>query len=319
VTALHPAPEPMFWYWIRERHAIYERRAAGQPPPWTEDEILRTYRFTNVFRQLDRGTIWLTEHFLTPHRDAEPGLLIFNVTLYRQFNWTGTGERLGWIERWDKRRAKRILAKADRAGKKVFTGAHIVWGETGRPKIDSVLDSCSEVWRVRTRIAKMAAFSRSLEAVFRDLIQVRGIGPFIAYEIVTDLRHTRVLEQATDINKWANVGPGALRGLRRLYPEMAPKHALNRMRDLLARSPLNLPATMPELELRDIEMSLCEFDKFCRVKFGEGRPRSTYPGKGIDVHIRPLPGVSSGIVPDVHEQPVDIQVPAVSREIQPRT
>ena len=39
-----------------------------------------------------------------------------------------------------------------------------------------------------------------------------------------------------------------------------------------------LKSHMPKLELRDVEHSLCEFDKYCRVKFGEGEPRSHYPG-----------------------------------------
>lgn len=278
MTKLHWAPEALFWYWVEERHRIYQRRAAGDPPPWTADPILQAYKFTNVFRQLDTGTIWLTDHFLRPHRDAEPALLVFNVAVYRMFNWTGTGERLGWMETWDKRRVKRILTKAQKAGEQVFTGAHIIWSEGGRPKIDGVLDSCGAVWAARKWLAKLAGFSRSQQAVFEELCTLRGIGPFLAYEMVTDLRHTRVLAEATDINTWANAGPGALRGLRRLAPEMTPKQALPRMRDLLLRSSLNLPAVIPPLELRDVEHSLCEWDKWCRVKFGEGKPRSKYNG-----------------------------------------
>lgn len=37
-----------------ERHLIYKRREAGQPKPWTKDKILRTFRFTNMYRELDR-------------------------------------------------------------------------------------------------------------------------------------------------------------------------------------------------------------------------------------------------------------------------
>ena len=49
-----------FWYWINERQRIYDMRAAGQAKPWTKDEILQQYKFTNAFRQLDRGTVALT-------------------------------------------------------------------------------------------------------------------------------------------------------------------------------------------------------------------------------------------------------------------
>jgi hypothetical protein len=33
---------------------------------------------------------------------------------------------------------------------------------------------------------------------------------------------------------------------------------------------------MPSVEMRDIEHSLCEFDKYERVRLGEGRPRMKY-------------------------------------------
>ena len=54
-------------YWIKERQAIHERRKAGQPPPWTKDEILRTYRFCNVRREDDRVTRWIHENWLRPN------------------------------------------------------------------------------------------------------------------------------------------------------------------------------------------------------------------------------------------------------------
>jgi hypothetical protein len=81
---------------------------------------------------------------------------------------------------------------------------------------------------------------------------------------------------------WANMGPGAQRGLRRLgLPCKNQADGVESMRYLLAVSqPLYGPKGhhVPPLEMRDIEHSLCEFDKYCRVKFGEGEPRSKFPG-----------------------------------------
>jgi hypothetical protein len=41
------SPESRFLYWIKERHAIYLRREAGEEKPWTDDEMLQRYFFTN--------------------------------------------------------------------------------------------------------------------------------------------------------------------------------------------------------------------------------------------------------------------------------
>jgi len=280
---LHKADESLFWYWITERHNIWLRRQAGQAKPWTSDPILRDYKFTNVFRQLDAGTFWLTEHFIGPHWHDDTALMLFNIAWYRMFNWIGTGELLGWRTSWRSKSIRKKLTKAHDAGEQVFTGAHIVWGEFGKSKVEGVMDCCDKVWARKAYLASMSRFHRSLQQTFLELKQIRGIGPFIAYEIVTDLRHTRLLHDARDINSWANVGPGAMRGLCRMYPKIKPAEALSSMRALLSQSRSEitrpLPDSVPELELRDIEHSLCEFDKYCRVKFGEGRPRSTYNGK----------------------------------------
>ena len=109
----------------------------------------------------------------------------------------------------------------------------------------------------------------------------------MAYEMVSDMRHTRLLEDATDIRTWANPGPGAKRGLQRLgLPYKKDADAITSMRSLLALTDdgyhYTLAPHVPRpLEMRDIEHSLCEFDKYCRVKFGEGEPRSKYNGGAV--------------------------------------
>ena len=84
-----------FFNWINERHMIYLRyKVDGDSWPWTEDKILQEYKFTNVFRELDTGTIWLRENWLEPFHDHPK--LFFNICLYRQFNWWPTAEFLGF-------------------------------------------------------------------------------------------------------------------------------------------------------------------------------------------------------------------------------
>ena len=276
---LNPAPEELFWYWVNERHRIFVKRSEGQPKPWTEDPILRDYKFTNVFRELDRGTVWLRENFLEPHAEASKELLIFNVCWYRMFNWIGTGELLGWQNLWDPEKACALLEKALAEGRQVFTGAHIVRSEFDRPKIPATIDVCTALWDRRQKIAGTAHETNSLEHTFYELLPVTYVGPFMAYEMVTDFRHTKVLNNAFDILTWANAGPGALRGLKRLtLPCKNQTEAVQSMLTLLERSQWAKSSWVPSMEMRDIEHSLCEFDKYCRIKFGEGKPRGRYLG-----------------------------------------
>ena len=280
----------LFWYWVNERHMIYLRSKVSQlPKPWTDDPILQEYKFTNAFRQLDTGTRWLTNNLLKPHRDAPLDLIAFNICWYRMFNWTGTGNVLGWRTNWPTKQIIRILSSIMREGGQVFTGAHIIHSEPGEPKVDSISGVCRHLFDARHQIVEVARDTRSLQDTFTELKKHRHVGSFLAYEMVSDMRWTRVLEDAHDINTWANPGPGAMRGLRRLQMPATEKTGVQSMQALLAEQHLLRPGTKtperykadwtPVLEMRDVEHSLCEFDKYARVKFGEGRPRGRYAGK----------------------------------------
>jgi len=274
---LKPATIAQFFYWINERHRIYLNRQKGQPKPWTADPILQQYKFTNAFRQLDTGTVWLTEYFIKPYWHGAD-LLLFNIAWYRLFNWIGTGSVVGYIGHWNRPSFVEVLKKHRAAGNQVFTNAHMTHGEKGRDKIETMADAMNVLWDQRQAFYLLARESKSLEKVFKEIIQIRSIGKFIGYEIITDLRHTPILNDATDIMTWANPGPGAKRGMYRLR-EHLPADGILGMQHLLQISPNFIQPHVPTLEMRDIEHSLCEFDKYMRVFHGEGTPRMKYNGK----------------------------------------
>ena len=110
----------------------------------------------------------------------------------------------------------------------------------------------------------------------------------MAYEVVCDMRWTRYGLKWPDVNTFAHAGPGALRGLNRLAGRelnalRTEKDALDSMCALLALVRRSWPepsALWPALELRAIEHSLCEFDKYERVRLGQGKPRARYHYRG---------------------------------------
>ena len=62
-SALHirrSPPQPrlgvyeLYWTFASRRQAAFEARLAGKEWPWTDDRILQTYKFCNVFRAADR-------------------------------------------------------------------------------------------------------------------------------------------------------------------------------------------------------------------------------------------------------------------------
>lgn len=300
------APLDRFFYWIKERHLMHRRRSAGAERPWTDDEILHGCFFTNPYRENDKVTVWFRETVRDPLRD-DPKVIMATI-IFRWFNYIPTGEFLllfrktwgrklsrtdhyGALEYWDEKAVCAGLDhRRDEEKRKIFTGAFMVNSPKGRPKNEGICWRIQNVWEDRQRVIRQIEKARSLEAAHKALAnKYDGLGGFMAYEVITDLRHTALLEDARDIFTWCNPGPGCIRGLLRLdgredlLPKQnkqtppRPKDWLDRVRHLVEISPEHLPRTMPRLEMREIEHSLCEWDKYERARLGDGQVKRKYP------------------------------------------
>ncbi len=304
---------------MKARHDIYLDRKAGKPGPWTADPVLRDGRFCNIFRELDTVTIWVEENIRKPFADHPH--LWFMLAAARYINWPDTLEALiqhypnAWPSSpdFEPRHMTAALEHLASYGNKVYTGAYMIRAESDPSKewyswtkhryiAEIVLGRLwedREEWQrmLETTPGVLRAFNR-LETVWEKFQQPRyiGWGPFMAYEVVTDLRHTRYLRNAPDIYTWANAGPGAIRGLNRLYgrdlaakprPEQTNAEMIELMQELNALDAqgfnetfgppqLGSPHVGPRFEARDIEHTLCEFDKYERVRLNEGKMRSKY-------------------------------------------
>lgn len=274
-----------FAYWINERTSIYNKKEAGLPKPWTDDEILQQYKFTNAFRQLDRGTVVL--HDMIDEKDVgllNQELTFFNIVWYRLFNWHEHAYNCGWVTHFTE--LEDYILKCSQTHKKIFTGAHMTTGVAYEDKHISYLRAAKIAWERRHEFVSFIKNNQTMEAVCEELLSLYMVGKFIAYELVCDLRFSSLLKNASDKLTWANMGPGAQRGLKRLgLPHENHQQGLSSMVLLYERLmeaenllDYNVKCANVPFELREVEHSLCEFDKYCRVKFGEGRPRGRYPG-----------------------------------------
>jgi hypothetical protein len=291
-------PIERFLYWVKERHKIFIKKSRGLPPPWTDDEILQNYFFTNCYRENDKVTMWFRENVRGPLQ--EDPRVVFATICFRWFNYIPTGEILlgegledssCLLTNWDLEETIYRLGLMKEAGEKVFTGAFNISNSGSRkPKINRVCeDYIQPVWQDLEEILDfcntMVRGGSSMQCLHRYLMQypgLRGSG-FMAYEIVCDLRYTWVLRDAPDKLTWSNPGPGAKRGLNRLLgrPLDTPvKDWPQQSQKLLAICQKRLGRTMPPFEMREVEHSLCEWDKNERARLQDGHMKRRYNGRG---------------------------------------
>lgn len=269
---------------IKERHNIYCARQRGEPKPWTRDPILRRYRFCNMYRELDRVTIWIREHWRDPHRkDAD---LWFAMMVARMFNLPYTLGLIGYPVPYEPARMRKIVRAAQDAGDTVFSGAYMIRCDCQRPgktKVDYLVDSVfGPAWRQREALRPRRG--DSLSQFHSRLMTCYGLGSFMAAQIVADTKFVPPLKDAADWWTWAAPGPGSMRGLNRVFGGEPKKPwkgnswsvALAMLQieiDKLAKE-----AGMPRISAQDLQNINCEFDKYERARLGEGRPKQLYPG-----------------------------------------
>lgn len=276
-----------FFAWISERHRIYNYKASGCPKPWSDDPIFQRYKFTNVFRELDTGTLALRKMLKWDGTGTlSLGLTFFNVFWYRMFNRVEHASFPGICLDYEMLAGALYLTASK--GDRIFTSAHMTVGKAGELKIDTILNVCKRAFGERTAIAEDLNQCLTLEEAFKSLRQKKlyGCGRFIAYEIISDLRWTNILRHATDKLSWANIGPGCKRGLQRLGMDVdigSLRFLYDAVLEYLEPHVLSHCAEIknpnwPPFEMREIEHSLCEFDKYQRVATGAGKPRQRYNG-----------------------------------------
>lgn len=278
-------PEERFLEFMRKRENLRLQKEAGRPWPWSDDSILNEYKFTNVKRENDRTTKWMREHWTRINDNGPWGEIIFNCAVFRYFGTVEFAQSIGWIREWQPFEILEIAEARRRRGERVFTGAYIIptlglRGSKARAVIFGVL---SPLWDARNSLAKVAELTQSWQAVALEMRGLPGFGGtgFMTKEVLQDVMQTPVLRNAKDKNTWCPAGPGARRGLNRIYGFELEKQRpeadlLREMLHLFGLARGHDQLGHINFELHDIQFQLCEFDKYERTRLGEGRPKSRY-------------------------------------------
>jgi len=266
----------------RERYRIKLARDLSWPRGlWTQDPVFKAWRFCNVHREDDKTTVWFREQV----RKHTVGLTTLHATLaFRWFNRIEVGELIQdlLIRDWSTDEARRRLQNV----RPIVTGAYIILGEQGYPKLEGVLRCIDTAHRVAEQIYRDEAWGSSLEHAWTRLhSEIPYLGPFMAYEVVSDLRWTYNFRHVEDHLTWANAGPGCARGLGwtvandsshfHVGSRTGQKAMLDVMRTLLemSRNDLFWPQDWPKWEMREVEHWSCEYDKYRRAARGDRMKR----------------------------------------------
>lgn len=290
-----------FFAFMREREDIRLRKQAGNPFPWTSDPILGEYKFTNVRRHHDWTTTKLRENFYRDHRDDDRRSILMNCALARYFGTFEFMDAMGWQD-YEDFDFDGIIDTAERrlsSGLRVFTGAYVITNQgISAPKQEVVVNHfLRDLHKNVPSILEIVQMTRSWRKTAERMSRIKGFGGtgFMTKEILLDTMMTNFwdgpisfldgypLVFPADYDTWTPIGPGGMRGAARILGCDLPQHntikpeiALETILDLTERQYQFFPLKDDKLFPTDIQFQLCEFDKYERVRLGQGRPRSRY-------------------------------------------
>lgn len=289
--------EKDFFQFVFDRQLVWYNRFCDNQIPWTQDMVLKRYKFCNVYRELDKGTAYIIEKL----KDIGDRKIIFqNVVFYRFFNKYNLYEDLNIniIKEFGSKQSKILIKKFDnlkKIGKTIFNDAYLISGnKTNEAKHIFILKNLQKFFEEQNleKIINRIAFIKTPQESLEIIKEIPSVGNFLAYEIWVDLTYFNFFKSSWTDNDFVNIGPGAKWGLELIYnKKLKSKELLEKIYHLYNvqkkyfdkikkenKSWLDICyekcfSNYPYLSIRNIEHSLCEFRKYLRLKEGLGKKR----------------------------------------------
>jgi hypothetical protein len=280
-----------FLYFVKERQNIHVKRSKGCVSPWTSDEILRTYRFTNVHRTDDRVTKWIHAKWLLPH-EKDYDTIVFAMALARVVNLPSMLEELGYPSKWNSARFVKLMEARKAAGALSYNNAYMInaAGATKGQSKASYLSECvlGPMWTKRSMMGEVLRTAPTLQVLFAELVQCYGFGGgFMSGQVIADIKYTTIGKKKTDWWTFVVSGPGSRRGMHWLCGTESfvgrngdYVNSAYRGEEWLANLAIlrNLVGKKIgwKLEASDVQNCLCEFSKYCKVKYLGRRAKQNF-------------------------------------------
>ena len=269
-----------YWRFAAERQTIFFKRASGQDPPWTEDHVLATYKFTNAYRASDRVSQYLIRNVIyredLPNTERE---VFFRILLFKLFNkietWELLTEAFGSITYEDYRfdHYDVVLQRALRNGRRIYSLAYIMPpGKRAFSRVAKHQNNLLLLERmIQEGLPERLGETRKMQHGFEQFRSYPTIGDFLAYQFITDINYSEI----TDFNEMDFVvaGPGARGGLRKCFLDpggLSDPDLIHMVADFQEQEFEHLGLNFQSLwgrrlQLIDCQNLFCEIDKYARV------------------------------------------------------
>ena len=279
-----PRPRPgvydLYWHFAFRRQEAFERRVDGATPPWSDDPILREYKFCNVYRAADRVSQYMIRDVCYHEESCTPEDRVFQIVAFRTFSrpatWRAVREHLDRYPTLSDLATGRFTAALEHArnvNRGLYTAAFILCANNAYGQPAKHLNHV-ELWRhmfLRDGSAVGMLRATTLRGVYDRLRCYPLMGAFMSYQTAIDLAYSDLFDHSED--EFVQPGPGADRGLTKVFEDLGDYSPAETITWMVERQEeefhrLGLPFSGlwgRRLHAVDCQGLFCETDKYCRV------------------------------------------------------
>lgn len=279
----------LYWYFACERQNIFLKKKNGEPAPWTKDEILQEFKFCNSYRVNDRVSQYLLKNVIYNGKKYTDADMIFRIILFKLFNKESTWELLEneigdiTLSSFDFNKYSQILEKAINNGQKIYNDAYISCANKafGYDRKHENHLALLEKMFLKDHIDTKIINSKNMEEAFNIIKSYPLIGNFMAYQLITDINYSNVVDFSE--MEFTVAGPGSERGIKKCFistgglsKEEIIKYMCKNQKKEFKRLSLDFkPIGNRPLQLIDCQNIFCELDKYCRQAVPELKSNRT--------------------------------------------
>ena len=270
----------LYWYFANERQNIFIKKLNGDTPPWTNDPILKIYKFCNSYRVNDRVSQYLLKNVIYNGKTYKDEDMLFRIILFKLFNKESTWELLIkefkdiTLSTFDMKEYSKVITNAINNNIKIYNDAYISCATKAfgyDRKHDNHLALLNKMFiidKVQDKILKCT----NMEQAFKIIKSYPLIGNFMAYKLITDINYSDIVDWKED--EFTVAGPGSLRGIKKCFIDKGNlsnediiRYMYHHQEEEFKRLNLDFKTIgNRKLQLIDIQNIFCELDKYCREK-----------------------------------------------------
>lgn len=259
---------------VTERMKIWEKKYTNQQPPYTEDKLLQTYRFCNIYRELDKQTIQI--HTILRELQNDFDLWLLNLAYCRYICKPETVLKTGLLSFNSENNQKAYTKLKELPSPKYGTAYIFPISTIQRSEYPNREEFfCKYLQLIIPKVSKeIRKFNRVgvVEALDR-ILPIFGFNMYFHWtEICIDIVYQ--YPQYIDLFKRFPIGPGSMPTMKlisNIDPELTN---LELMKMGINDFPyLTFNGSNIYLSAENLEGIGCEYRKYTNLKNGSGRKR----------------------------------------------